>query len=264
MKNKISKMGLIAVSALGLSGVASATIVYQDTFDNFNLTTNPNGIGGGLGVVTGSDVNNPYSEFAGAIGQGSSSNGGQNSTIYSTNAFSINGGFTLEVTFGITSTAITGNPPYPSNSFTFGLLDVATGSDASGAFNADDGAASTQYGIGMSFTERFDQGLHFDDGSTSSVLSNDQSIVTNANGDTQTFALTVDAAGNYSYSLNGATATAGTTTLDLTRDYHFVSFSQGANGGSLIYDVTLDAVPEPSSTALLGLGGLALILRRRK
>ncbi len=28
--------------------------------------------------------------------------------------------------------------------------------------------------------------------------------------------------------------------------------------------VQLDAVPEPSSTALLGLGGLALILRRRK
>ncbi|HAC81435.1 MAG TPA: hypothetical protein DCG06_14140 [Deltaproteobacteria bacterium] len=50
--------------------------------------------------------------------------------------------------------------------------------------------------------------------------------------------------------------------------------NQGANGiyGDFrIYDNTLNdaavaalAVPEPSTTALLGLGGLALILRRRK
>lgn len=33
---------------------------------------------------------------------------------------------------------------------------------------------------------------------------------------------------------------------------------------SLNYGITYTAVPEPSSTALLGLGGLALILRRRK
>ena len=33
---------------------------------------------------------------------------------------------------------------------------------------------------------------------------------------------------------------------------------------SLNYGVTYTAVPEPSSTALLGLGGLALMLRRRK
>ncbi len=29
-------------------------------------------------------------------------------------------------------------------------------------------------------------------------------------------------------------------------------------------NIVVDAVPEPSTTALLGLGGLALILRRRK
>jgi len=33
---------------------------------------------------------------------------------------------------------------------------------------------------------------------------------------------------------------------------------------NVILDATITAVPEPSSTALLGLGGLALILRRRK
>ena len=38
----------------------------------------------------------------------------------------------------------------------------------------------------------------------------------------------------------------------------------GTAGGNDVASITFDAVPEPSSTALLGLGGLALILRRRK
>jgi hypothetical protein len=42
---------------------------------------------------------------------------------------------------------------------------------------------------------------------------------------------------------------------------------QGAAGGSVFVDdvsLSFDTVPEPTTTALLGLGGLALILRRRK
>ena len=41
-----------------------------------------------------------------------------------------------------------------------------------------------------------------------------------------------------------------------------VSFTGAANVQAITFDGTV--VPEPSSTALLGLGGLALILRRRK
>lgn len=40
--------------------------------------------------------------------------------------------------------------------------------------------------------------------------------------------------------------------------------SSGANREAFFREVTLETIPEPSSTALLGLGGLALILRRRK
>ena len=38
----------------------------------------------------------------------------------------------------------------------------------------------------------------------------------------------------------------------------------GTEDGATVTTITFDQVPEPSSTALLGLGGLALILRRRK
>ena len=41
-------------------------------------------------------------------------------------------------------------------------------------------------------------------------------------------------------------------------------FADNANGRGSINGIQIIAIPEPSSTALLGLGGLALILRRRK
>lgn len=51
-------------------------------------------------------------------------------------------------------------------------------------------------------------------------------------------------------------------------DNHFGDLSGGADGGDRVgaveFRFTGTAVPEPSSTALLGLGGLALIMRRRK
>ncbi len=45
-----------------------------------------------------------------------------------------------------------------------------------------------------------------------------------------------------------------------------IDSSHGASGGNnpLLNAVLITAVPEPTTTALLGLGGLALILRRRK
>ena len=51
----------------------------------------------------------------------------------------------------------------------------------------------------------------------------------------------------------------------------FIAFGTGTAGAdngdnnfATVDNVNLTAVPEPTSTALLGLGGLALILRRRK
>jgi len=42
------------------------------------------------------------------------------------------------------------------------------------------------------------------------------------------------------------------------------NYGSGTSGNIAFNEIRFNAVPEPSSTALLGLGGLALILRRRK
>lgn len=44
----------------------------------------------------------------------------------------------------------------------------------------------------------------------------------------------------------------------------FTTGKASGSGAGVLFGLQLEAVPEPSTTALLGLGGLALILRRRK
>jgi hypothetical protein len=74
-----------------------------------------------------------------------------------------------------------------------------------------------------------------------------------------------------------ATATTGPTSLDQhagtsvftsdatgTLTFFVDGSSSGGTGRSSINGFELNAVPEPTTTALLGLGGLALIMRRRK
>jgi hypothetical protein len=58
------------------------------------------------------------------------------------------------------------------------------------------------------------------------------------------------------------TFTADAATQDFTNEGFQGANSTGAQLNALLVHTT--AVPEPSSAALLGLGGLALILRRRK
>ena len=85
------------------------------------------------------------------------------------------------------------------------------------------------------------------------------------------------------FSVNGGTTfdknglgTSGVTTLtdaqfaafDAAGDTLFYEAKAGnigkVNLRNIAFEFNVDAVPEPSSTALLGLGGIALILRRRR
>ncbi len=64
---------------------------------------------------------------------------------------------------------------------------------------------------------------------------------------------------------NSFTFTAGAATETLSIAYNATNGSSYTGFNSTNFKVTpVNPVPEPSSAALLGLGGLALILRRRK
>jgi hypothetical protein len=51
---------------------------------------------------------------------------------------------------------------------------------------------------------------------------------------------------------------------DTTVNFVFVTNDAGVDINGIVLEGTVGTVPEPTTTALLGLGGLALILRRRK
>lgn len=91
----------------------------------------------------------------------------------------------------------------------------------------------------------------------------------NSNGDTGNFITytlsSVSGATTLTDSLGGSRAIAAAGVGSSDRII-FGSYSSGGMGSTTWNSVSIDtvAVPEPSSTALLGLGGLALILRRRK
>lgn len=85
-----------------------------------------------------------------------------------------------------------------------------------------------------------------------------------------TAAATTNATGDNLQTLDSSTygsisTTAYTGSWSMGTNGHFIQLSNSVAGSNGIeMTATFNAVPEPSSTALLGLGGLALILRRRK
>ena len=263
--------------ALTLGFLASANadvIVFQDTFDDGDIATNP-GIGGEFSqVIVGG---NGFTEAGGFIDADTSVNNNR-AYAYSTNSFDLSNGFTLDF---IANASNLGSGS--ANRFSVGL--AAAGADFSAAatsgrnFLGDSRAVFE--GVGIDFTTDGGQGLSFNDGlgldpgTETTVVSNEQTITADLDLDVS---LTVNADGSYSYSINGAPATTGAAFgLDLSQEYHFATYFQDNLGNFSISEVTLvalaavaeppaeaPAVPEPSSVALLGLGGIALILRRRK
>ncbi|WP_309489500.1 PEP-CTERM sorting domain-containing protein [Oceaniferula flava] len=276
MKNRtINTLGTL--SALVLSaGLANATIVYQDTFDAADGIGTNTGIGGGLVSGTNIDDADPFDDVTGnAVAQTNSGN--RLTWAHTANQFVLNSGFTLTVTFTTAEQADT----FPSFTSSFGLVDEVTvttpaadGVGASGNLNAylytDQASLNT---VGFSLANRPDHanpeapGLYTDFGTLSLASSDLNSAI--VYGTEQTFTLTVNADGSAAFDLDGTSGTLAAGALSsLFTDsadgaYHFVAYSQG-NPGLTLNSVTIDAVPEPSSAALLGLGGIALLLRRRK
>ena len=243
-------------SVLGLSAAAHATVVFQDTFADGDLATNP-GIGGGLDQ---SLVGGGFVEASGSI-TGDSSVNNNRAYAFTTNTFDLSAGFTLNF---VANTTNLGNNS--ANRFSVGLAaagaDFAAGATSGANFLGVSGSSGAFGGFGVDFTVDQGQGLSFNDGAgTITELDNSQTIAADTD---LNVTITVDADGDYTYSINGATAATGASGLDLTQEYHFATYFQDNLADHSISEVTLSVVPEPSSAALLGLGGLALILRRRK
>ena len=268
MKTKVTS----ALSlSLGLLASANAAVVYQDTFDDGNIATNP-GIGGGFSqAITGGTG---FTEAGGIIDADTSANN-YRGFGYSTSTFDVSTGFTLEFTASATNLSNAS-----ANRFSVGLAaagsDFATFSASGRNFLGDNRGAMEAVGVDFTVDHGASgQGLSYNDGfgsppvapdptGTVTVLSNAQTITASTD---LAVSLTVAADGSYSYSINGAPATTGAAFgLDLSQEYHFATYFQDNEGNFSISEVTLsalDPIPEPS-TALLALVGLGFGLRRRR
>lgn len=219
-----------AVAYLDLGNIASA----GNGFNNFALTgaENFNGVRGSFnGLQTTDGITSSWNVSATKAGGGGI--GGQNA-VFTGPSTGVGTPFT-----GLQN-ALLQDGIYINNSaaltFTFSgldisqtyLLDVFGGLDVTNATPAD-----FTLSIGSAFT-----------GAATQVLNVDNSDGNN----------------------NGAIASWASITPDATGNISVTVTATGGLGGrrTEVNAIRLESIPEPSSTALLGLGGLALILRRRK
>ena len=247
MKTKIPH--LILAGLLGTSITSQgATVLYQSDFTGADLNSAGLYTQGFNGYWTLDTAN----DWADGVQTGSNARAG----LYSNNSWTVDGtgykGFQLDVTWRNSAAMAR---------YSFGLVDE----DWTTSPNTDwlNQSPAGAYGIGFHTAgEAGADGLSSNnDAGTLTTLSTAQGDETTG-GALQTMSITVTDT-TWSYSLNGAAATTGTHTFDTSRNYRFAAWSQRAERSS-ITNITITAIPEPSSTALLGLGGLALALRRRR
>ena len=133
-----------------------------------------------------------------------------------------------------------GSAPFNANHFSFGISTPTTSSK----YLNTNGAVPASEGLGVSLTDRngvVDIGLLEADLSAGTTATLDP-FTSSTVGVGQVFTITVDESGNYDWSLNGETGS-GTTSLDLTRAFQFVTRTQGSTGNR-IQSVSITPVGE--------------------
>lgn len=235
---KFSILFLAATCVLGVAPSVAETIVYQDHFDNDGLATNA-GIGGGLDAYD--RQGGPWLDNG--VLDSNRSGGNDRGNILSVNAFDLTGGFRLEVDYTIDDVTT-----IDANRAIIGLIDrnsVPAVQDNTTYITDFLNRNLDKYGIELNLTiQNSTQGLNFADdsgGGSLSQLSNAQPITTG----THSWVLEVDAAGNWYYSIDGATATTGASTFNVARDYHFVAYMQDDLNHLRIHSVTLTRLVDP-------------------
>lgn len=253
-----NKTILTAITALGMIGTSGAAVIFDAS--TTNTTTIANAGQGGVGTVTGSPGSLVYTSPA---------NNFNNSGFTSTDTINTLLGTSLAATDVITVTlsidSMTGSA-LRSNGLFFGLgggttQGSITDADALGAqLNNNNNGNSTPGGVALA---------------SSGTVSPAGTITDASILDGFTATLTANSTG-YSYVLEGLSTSPITISGSLTEaeflglgSTHFYFTAQQFDNSSLVTtfseaSIDVTSVPEPSSAALLGLGGLALILRRRK
>jgi len=259
MKTHTKKHTLaMAIATLGMIGTSSATVIFNAT--PTNVTLGNNNIGG-AGSITGSAGNLSFSN--------NTSNFNFTGFTSTQNINTLNGAAITAadtVTVRIAVSGLSGGQ-LRANGIDFGLNNaVATPlSVADTGDNVVRLEASNNGGDILSF---FNGASGVDSGLTSTTgeLSNGFTLelVANANG----YTYTLDSVGATSPLTVSGTFSNAAEFVDTVGTSHFFYAQQQFNTGvalsANITEASIQVVPEPSSTALLGLGGLALIMRRRK
>ena len=178
-------------------------------------------------------------------------------SVQATNLVSDNslaGGTTIVNGVTFQNTNLFGNGYAPLNpGITIG--DAADGLYSSFGY----GGATTQTLTGLTIGQQYELQIFMGD---NRGCCNGRSLtVGDADGDTSNDVTFAYGSGN---GANGASII-GTFTADATTQNFFVTISTASSAELSAFQLRdITPVPEPSSTALIGLGGLALILRRRK